>query len=71
MGWCEFIKQINIFIENLMQECEDLRLNFGWLQADEPEGLARDTLHHVYELVQKGNEAFRENRMEAVITIVS
>nr|AFK34325.1 unknown [Lotus japonicus] len=42
-----------------------------YVLADEPEGLARDTLHHVYELVQKGNEAFRENRMEAAINFYS
>lgn len=36
------------------------------LQANEPEGLAWDTFRHVYELVQNGNEAFRENRMEKV-----
>ncbi|KAJ1406283.1 Zinc finger, RING-type [Sesbania bispinosa] len=39
--------------------------------ANEPEGLASDTLHYVYELVQNGNAAFRENRMEEAISFYS
>ncbi|XP_061372959.1 uncharacterized protein LOC133315374 isoform X1 [Gastrolobium bilobum] len=38
-----------------------------YVWANEPEGLASDTLHYVYELVQNGNAAFRENRMEEAI----
>ncbi|PNY05305.1 ion peptidase N-terminal domain and RING finger protein 1 [Trifolium pratense] len=36
-----------------------------------PEGLAWDTFHYVYELVQKGNLAFRENRMEEAVNFYS
>ncbi|KAK2441718.1 hypothetical protein P8452_20442 [Trifolium repens] len=36
-----------------------------------PEGLAWDTFHYVYELVQKGNLAFQENRMEEAINFYS
>ncbi|RDX60763.1 LON peptidase N-terminal domain and RING finger protein 2, partial [Mucuna pruriens] len=35
------------------------------------EGLSRDTLHYVRELVQNGNAAFRENRMEEAINFYS
>lgn len=35
------------------------------------EGLSWDTLHYVYELVQNGNAAFRENRMEEAINFYS
>lgn len=41
-----------------------------WLQDNGPEGLSWDTFHYVYELVQKGNLAFRDNRMEEVMKIV-
>lgn len=67
-GWCKFIKQINIFIENLTWKCEDWAL--VGLQENGPGGLAWDTFHYVYELVQNGNSAFRENRMEEVMKIV-
>lgn len=36
-----------------------------------PEGLSWDTFHYVYELVQKGNLAFRDNRMEEAINFYS
>ncbi|KAL1347319.1 hypothetical protein HN51_020787 [Arachis hypogaea] len=37
----------------------------------ESDGLPWDTLRHVYELVQSGNESFRENRMEEAISFYS
>ena len=40
------------------------------LQENGSEGLSRDTLHYVYELVKNGNVAFRENRMEEVSVLL-
>ncbi|CAL0305031.1 unnamed protein product [Lupinus luteus] len=42
-----------------------------YVSANEPEGLAWDTFLDVYELVQNGNAAFRENRMEEAISFYS
>ncbi|XP_019415731.1 PREDICTED: LON peptidase N-terminal domain and RING finger protein 1-like isoform X2 [Lupinus angustifolius] len=42
-----------------------------YVSANEPEGLAWDTFRDVYELVQNGNAAFRENIMEEAISFYS
>ncbi|CAL5201856.1 unnamed protein product [Lathyrus oleraceus] len=42
-----------------------------YVLANGPEGLEWDAFHYVYELVQKGNLAFRENRMEEAISFYS
>ncbi|CAI8596284.1 unnamed protein product [Vicia faba] len=42
-----------------------------YVLANGPEGLEWDAFHYVYELVQKGNLAFREKRMEEAISFYS
>ncbi|XP_054806061.1 uncharacterized protein LOC129308746 isoform X2 [Prosopis cineraria] len=42
-----------------------------YVLASQPEGLTRETYHHVVELVQNGNVAFRDNRMEEAINFYS
>ncbi|KAK7281788.1 hypothetical protein RIF29_10065 [Crotalaria pallida] len=52
-------------IDDALRDVDD----YVW--ANEPEGLALDTYRDVYELVQNGNVAFRENRMEEAINFYS
>ncbi|KAF7838494.1 LON peptidase N-terminal domain and RING finger protein 1-like isoform X1 [Senna tora] len=42
-----------------------------YVLANEPEDLTRETFEHVFELVQNGNLAFRNNRMEEAINFYS
>ncbi|KAI9117350.1 hypothetical protein K1719_011516 [Acacia pycnantha] len=43
----------------------------NYVCAHEQEGLARDTYHHIFELVHNGNMSFRENRLEEAINFYS
>ena len=42
-----------------------------YVLENKAEDLSWDTIHYVYELVQNGNAAFRENRMEEAINFYS
>ncbi|XP_014630230.1 LON peptidase N-terminal domain and RING finger protein 1-like isoform X4 [Glycine soja] len=52
-------------LDQTLRDVDDYVLENG------SEGLSRDTLHYVYELVKNGNVAFRENRMEEAINFYS
>ncbi|KAE9604426.1 putative aminoacyltransferase, E1 ubiquitin-activating enzyme [Lupinus albus] len=52
-------------LDHALRDVED------YVSANEPEGLAWDTFRDVYDLVQNGNAAFRENRMEEAISFYS
>ncbi|XP_027356385.1 LON peptidase N-terminal domain and RING finger protein 1 isoform X2 [Abrus precatorius] len=52
-------------LDHALRDVDDYVLENG------PQGLSWDTFHCVYELVQNGNAAFRENRMEEAINFYS